>query len=108
MRSGDIAQSVLAPASVQASSIHHLWVLMLWTTTIVCVVVLAFIAVALFRSARLRSTDTIPTTSDQSLTRSVWAATVLTAVILFMLLIASIWTGRGVESVQAATAVTIN
>jgi cytochrome c oxidase subunit 2 len=81
---------------------------MLWTTTIVGVVVLAFIAVALFRSARLRSTDNIPTTSERSLTRSVWAATVVTVLTLLMLLIASIWIGRGVESVEAATAVTVN
>ena len=48
MRSGDIVQSVLSPAGAQASSIHQLWLLMLWTTTIVCVVVLGFIAMALF------------------------------------------------------------
>ena len=35
MRSGDIAQSVLSPAGAQSSSIHQLWSLMLWTTTIV-------------------------------------------------------------------------
>jgi len=108
MRSGDIAQSVLSPAGAQASSIHQLWSLMLWTTTIVAVVVLAFIALALLRSARLRSTDTIPTTPERSLTRSVWAATVVTVLTLLMLLAASIWIGRGVESVEAATAVTVN
>jgi cytochrome c oxidase subunit 2 len=108
MRSGDIAQSVLSPAGAQASSIHQLWSLMLWTTTIVGVVVLAFIAVALFRSTRLRPTDNIPTTPERSLTRSVWAATVLTVLTLLMLLAASIWIGRGVESVEAATAVTVN
>ncbi|MFL6279079.1 MAG: cytochrome c oxidase subunit II [Vicinamibacterales bacterium] len=108
MRSGDIAQSVLSPAGAQASSIHQLWSLMFWTTTIVCVVVLAFIAVALVRSARLRSTDNIPTTPERSLTRSVWAATVLTVLTLLMLLGASVWIGRGVESVEAATALTIN
>jgi cytochrome c oxidase subunit 2 len=108
MRSGDIAQSVLSPAGAQASSIHQLWSLMFWTTTIVCVVVLAFIALALVRSARLRSTDKIPTTPERSLTRSVWAATVLTVVTLLMLLGASIWIGRGVESVEAASALTIN
>src|SRR3954466_130898 len=108
MRSGDIAQSVLSPAGAQASSIHQLWSLMLWTTTIVAVVVLAFIALALLRSARLRSTDTVPTSAERTLTRSVWAATTLTVLILLMLLFASIWIGRGVESVEAATAITIN
>jgi cytochrome c oxidase subunit 2 len=108
MRSGDIAQSVLSPAGAQASSIHQLWSLMLWTTTIVCVVVLAFIAVALFRNARGNAEVVIPASPERSLTRAVWAATTLTVVILVMLLIASIVMTRGVESLQASQAVTIN
>jgi len=81
---------------------------MFWTTTIVCVVVLAFIAAALVKSGRLASTAPVPTSAERTLTRSVWAATTLTVLILLMLLFASIWIGRGVESVEAATAITIN
>lgn len=108
MRTGDIVQSVLSPAGAQASSIHQLWLLMLWTTTIVGVVVLGFIAVALLRRARGETTLRIPTGPETSLTRAVWAATAVSVLILVMLLIASIVITRGVESVQASGAVTIN
>ncbi len=108
MRSGEIVQSVLSPAGAQASSIHQLWVLILWTTAIVCIVVLAFIVVAIVRSARHDSTVRTPTAPERSLTRSVWAATTLSVLILLMLLIASIWFTRAVESVQASGALTIN
>lgn len=108
MRSGDIAQSVLSPAGAQSSSIHQLWSLMFWTTTIVGLIVLAFIAIAVFRNARRDSDVLLPTSPERSLTRAVWAATVLSAMILLMLLIASILITRGVESLQASGAVTIN
>jgi cytochrome c oxidase subunit 2 len=108
MRSGDIVQSVLSPAGAQASSIHQLWLLMLWTTTVVCVVVLAFIAVAVLRHRRRDEVATIPTTPERSLVRSVWAATTLSLLILLMLLVASVWMTRGVESLAASGALTIN
>jgi cytochrome c oxidase subunit II len=108
MRSGDIAQSVLSPAGAQSSSIHQLWSLMFWTTTIVGLIVLAFIAIAVFRNARRDSDVLLPTSPERSLTRAVWAATALSAMILLMLLIASILITRGVESLQASGAVTIN
>jgi cytochrome c oxidase subunit II len=107
MRSGDIVQSVLSPAGAQASSIHQLWSLMLWTTTIVAVVVLAFIAIAVVRGSRHDDTVHIPAAPEQSLTRGVWAATALTLLTLLMLLVASILITRGVESVEAASAVPI-
>ena len=108
MRSGDIVQSVLSPAGAQASSIHQLWLLMFWTTTIVGVVVLAFIAIAVVGNARGNSEVLLPSSPERSLTRAVWAATTLSVLILLMLLIASIWITRGVESLQASGAVTIN
>jgi cytochrome c oxidase subunit 2 len=107
MLPGDIAQSVLSPAGAQASTIHQLWLVMFWTTTVVCVVVLAFIALAVFRNARRPQSNAAPT-SERSLTRAVWTATALTALILFILLVANVWAGRGLESPQAASAVTIN
>ena len=81
---------------------------MLWTTTIVCVVVLAFVAAALFRNVGRGSSVNIPAAPERSLTRSVWAATAVTVVILLMLLVASIWAERGVEPPQVTSAVTIN
>lgn len=108
MGPGDVVQSVLSPAGAQASSIHQLWLLMLWTTTIVGVVVLAFIAVAVVRGRRRDTTVRIPTGPERSLLRGVWAATTVSLLILLMLLIASVWMTRGVESLQASGAVAIN
>jgi cytochrome c oxidase subunit 2 len=81
---------------------------MLWTTTIVAVVVLAFIGVAVVRGARRDSKVQIPAVPERSLTRAVWAATAVSVLILLMLLIASIVITRGVETLQASGAVTIN
>ncbi len=106
MRSGDIAQSVLSPAGAQASSIHQLWALMLWTTTIVGLVVLAFIVVAIVRSRR-HAPEAMRSTSERSLARSVYAATGVSVLILAVLLIASIRVGGGVEHLEAASALTI-
>jgi len=99
MRSGDIVQSGVSPAGAQASSIHQLWLLMLWTTTVVCVVVLALIAVAVRRHRRRDEVATIPTTPERSLVRSVWAATTLS---LLMLLVACASTNRLVDQQQKA------
>ncbi len=107
MLSGDVAQSVLSPAGSEASAIHQLWLLMLWTSTIVLIVVLGFVVAALVRSARRRSIDS-PSSSERSLTRGVATAAALTVAILLVLLVASIWTGRTVESVQASSALTVN
>jgi cytochrome c oxidase subunit II len=107
MRTGDVVQSVLSPASAHASAIHQLWLLMLWTTTIVGVVVLAFIAVAVVRGRRRDATARLPPSAERSLVRGVWAATTLSLVILLMLLVASVWMTRGVESLEASQAVTI-
>jgi hypothetical protein len=52
MPSGDVIQSVLAPAGTQASSIHQLWTLMLWMTAGVFVTTLAFVGAALTRGLR--------------------------------------------------------
>ena len=72
---------------------------MLWTTTVVCVVVLAFIAVAVLRHRRRDEVATIPTTPERSLVRSVWAATTLS---LLMLLVACASTNRLVDQQQKA------
>ena len=102
MRSGDIVQSGVSPAGAQASSIHQLWLLMLWTTTVVCVVVLALIAVAVRRHRRRDEVATIPTTPERSHVRSVWAATTLSLLILLMLLVACASTNRLVDQQQKA------
>jgi cytochrome c oxidase subunit 2 len=92
-------QSILDPAGPQAAHISRLWWLMLWVTTIVFVLVLGFLAAALLRRHRA--------TSEQSLQLAVVGAVGATLVILFGLLVASVWTGRAVASLGATSAVTI-
>jgi cytochrome c oxidase subunit 2 len=105
MHHGDVIQSVLAPAGTQSSAIFSLWSLMLFVTTIVFVVTLAFAAAGLMRGLRRRRGDVAP--SEQTLTRWVTAAVSTTVVILFGLLAASVWSGRTVASLHASSAVTI-
>jgi cytochrome c oxidase subunit 2 len=107
MFTGDAIQSTLAPAGGQALSIYHLWSLMLWVTGAVFGLTLAFVAAALF-CGRRRARVTLPSrTSERALTLSVAAAVALTVVILFGLLVASVWTGRTVASLSASSAVSI-
>src|ERR1051325_7779042 len=106
MSAAGVVQSVVSPSGVQASVIHHLWLLMLWTTTGVFVAVSAFALVALVRGLR-RSRDARPETPERSLVRSVSAAVAITVAILLGLLVASVQTGRAVASLHASSAVTI-
>jgi cytochrome c oxidase subunit 2 len=103
----DVSQSVLAPAGIQASSIHTLWSLMLWVTVTVFVIVLATLAVAVVRGTRNQSSNDESLPSERELSRSVGIAVGLTVVILISLLTASVWTGRAIASLQASSAVTI-
>lgn len=77
---------------------------MLWTTTIVFVVVIAFLIAGLLREGdRTRSHAT-----PRSLAAGVSVAVAATAVILIGLLAASIWTGRTLEAFQSPSAITVN
>src|SRR4051794_245500 len=107
MLRGDIYQSVLAPAGVQASSIERLWSLMLWTCTAVLVVVLVFIVVALLRGMRNQSRERPDITPERALSRSVAAAVAITVGILIVLLVASVFTTRATEGLQASSALVI-
>jgi cytochrome c oxidase subunit 2 len=106
MLPGAVVQSVLAPAGRQASTIHDLWVLMLWVSTIVFVLTMAFVVAACARGIR-RERHHGPASSDRTLARAVAIAVGVTVVILFGLLVASVWTGRSVASLHAWSAVTI-
>jgi cytochrome c oxidase subunit II len=102
-----VNQSVLSPAGAHASSIHGLWSLMLWVCTATFIAVIAALVIALVRGTRNRSgTDIVPA-SDTSLTTGVGVAVGLTVATLIALLVASVWTGRQVASLQASSAVTI-
>jgi len=101
-----INQSVLSPAGVQASSIHALWVLMLSVCTAVFIAVLAALLVAVVRGTR-RSEEGSASPAERTLTRYVGAAVGVTVVTLIALLVASVWTGRRVSSLQASSATSI-
>jgi cytochrome c oxidase subunit 2 len=100
-------QSVLAPAGIPAWSIEHLWSLMLWTTTTVFVLVMIALAIGVVRGRRRRIADAPLPDSQRSLTRSVGSAIAVSAVVLLVLLVASVWTGRVVGAVHAPSAVSI-
>ena len=102
-----INQSVLSPAGVQASLIHTLWLLMLTVCVAVFATVLVALLVGVIRGARNRSKEESALPSESTLTRGVGVAVVLTIVTLVALLVASVWTGRTVGSLQASSAITI-
>jgi len=108
MSSGDVIQSVLAPAGAPSSSIHQLWLLMLWVTTIVFVATLVGVVVAVRRGTARAGAAAIASPSPRALTLSVGVAVAISVCILFGLLVASVWTGRTVASLHASSAVTIN
>src|SRR6476620_1926005 len=103
----EVSQSVLSPAGPQASSIYSLWSLMLWTCTAVFVAVLAALSVALIRGLRNRDVPGSSPPTEVSLSRSVGFAVAVTVTILITLLVASVWTGRQMASLQSSSAATI-
>jgi cytochrome c oxidase subunit II len=80
---------------------------MLWVCTAVFVAVLAALVVALFRGTRNRSQEEPALPSERALTQSVSVAVGFTVAILITLLITSVWTGRTMAALHAASAVTI-
>jgi cytochrome c oxidase subunit II len=103
---GDVIQSVLAPAGGQSASIYFLWSVMLVVTSVVFVVTMVFVFLGLARGAR-RARDGAPRSSERTLTRWVGGATALTVAILIGLLVVSVSTGRTIGSLHASSAVTI-
>jgi len=103
----DGKQSVLYPAGVQASSIHNLLTLMLWVSTAVAAIVLCVLFLAVRRSLGTKAAGNPSSTTDDVLARAVGIAVGTTVVLLVGLLVASVWTGRTIAAVHAASAVTI-
>lgn len=100
MTPASVLQSALDPAGPQAMHIARLWWLMFWVTTAVFVLVIAFLIAALVRGRRLRLTvrTTDESASAPALMRAVSAAVLVTVVTLFVLLVASVQTGRAIGS----------
>jgi len=101
-------QSVLNPAGPQATSIGHLWWLMFWVSVAVFVIVTGFLAAAIVlgcrAAVRMRDVpaDEIESRTDPWLRSAVSTGAVLTVVILFVLLVASVTTGRAIGSSPSA------
>ena len=120
MTPADVLQSALDSAGPQAAHIERLWWLMFWVTSGVFVIVIGLLAVAVVRgrrAARRAPDDGLPTRdalrahedrTNPMLTRAVALALGATVAILFVLLVASVWTGRTVGALGAASAVTVN
>ena len=100
----EILQSALGPASPQAAAITRLWWLMFWVSTAVFLIVagaLVFAVICGARAARKRrnvSMREIEADSDTILTGAVAAGAATTVFILFVLLVASVRTGRAIGS----------
>jgi cytochrome c oxidase subunit 2 len=80
---------------------------MLWTCTAVFAAVLLTLGLALVRGTRHRSESDASLPTEKALSRTVGVAVALTVAILMVLLVASVWTGRRVASLQASSAVTV-
>jgi cytochrome c oxidase subunit 2 len=104
-------QSVLDAAGPQAGRIERLWWFFLLTTTVVYVVFLIAFGIAMIRGRRQArsNTDVSPVlrVNDHNARRVVAGATGITLVLLFVLLISSITTGRGLASLKTDDALTI-
>jgi cytochrome c oxidase subunit II len=108
-------QSVLDPAGPQAARIGGLWWMMLWICTAVYVLVLlSMLWGAARRRSRLVSGAAAgevvrPTVeSERRLGRWVGGATAVSAVILLGLLVASVATGRSLETIESPQAVNVD
>jgi len=95
-------QSAVDPASHEAGRINTLFWFFLWLLTAVFIIVLGFTITALFRRHRgieqepLEQVHLPPGPTEKRLTRAVTAATLVTVAILFVLLVLSVQTGRGI------------
>lgn len=107
------AQSVLNPVGPQSGRISRLWWLMFYVCSAVFLLVSAAVLVAIFRrrSERERTTnapDTLPDAGrEERMTRVIVGAVAVTAVVLFVFLIASFTTGRGLYSLPSQQALII-
>jgi cytochrome c oxidase subunit 2 len=95
-----VLQSALESAGPQSAHIERLWWLMFWVDAGVFVLVSAFVLGAVL----LRRRDPA---RDDVLKAGVTIALGVTVLTLFVLLVASVWTGRAVASLGAQSAVTI-
>jgi cytochrome c oxidase subunit 2 len=130
MLNATVLQSALQSAGPQATHIERLWWLLFWVTTSVFVVTMAFLAFALVRSYRRARLDgpardgangrdvsyeasatfdlVDPRPAQPILNVAVSLAVGATVVILFALLVATVFTGRAIASPRSDAAVVID
>jgi cytochrome c oxidase subunit II len=120
MVDASVLQSMLDPAGPQAANISRLWWLAFWISTLVFVVVLGFLLGAIVRAVRLRrdlADEREIRLKPDLASEAAWEPVLKTAVTLavggtvltlFVLLIASIRTGRAIASPRRDAAVVIN
>lgn len=99
---GDVIQSVLAPAGIQAARIAHLWWVMFWVCTVVFILVVGAMAIAVTRGRRGASDA-----GHRVLSRNVAIATAASIAALLVLLTHSVVTGRALETLKTPDAVRI-
>jgi cytochrome c oxidase subunit 2 len=96
-------QSAVDAAGLQSGKIETLWWFFLWILAVIFVVVMVYTIVALLRRHRgveqepLEARHLPSEQTEKKLTRIVAGATVATVVILFVLLIASVGTGKAIS-----------
>jgi cytochrome c oxidase subunit 2 len=94
--------SILDPAGPQAGSIAGLWWLMFWVCTGVFVLVMLALLAAIARRHRTNAGEDLPGPAPEDMkrrfTRTVATATGVTVLLLFVLLVASVATGRATSS----------
>jgi cytochrome c oxidase subunit II len=105
-------QDALNSAGPQAAHIQDLWRLMLWMCSIVFALVLAAFLLALWRAPRSRL-DTAPDLEakrrpEAGIRRTVATATVVSAALLFVLIVASVWTDRALARLSTSDALHID
>lgn len=99
--------SALDSAGPQAGSIEDLWWLMFWVCTAVFVAVMVALGAAVVRGGRKPRTEpshALAPEEKRRMTRWVGGAVAVTVVLLFVLLVASVGTGRAVASLSAPQA----
>jgi cytochrome c oxidase subunit 2 len=90
---GGHEQSAIDPAGPQSGKIAALWWVFFWLLTVIFLIVMAVMLFTLRRRPRtIENTD--PEQTESRLKRAVTAATVVTILLLFVLLIASVKTGK--------------
>jgi cytochrome c oxidase subunit II len=108
MTPGSMSHSAFNPAGLQAARIARLTWILLGTTAVVFVIVLAVLAWAVVIGTRRQEQPSLnPPPSNVGLTGAVSAAGVVTVFIIVTLMGASIWTDHVLASLHAQNALTI-